>query len=327
MHTNPRASSVTPASLRQDGPVVVVVGGANVDLLGVACGRLNAEDSNIGRISESPGGVGRNIAENLARLGARPHLVSAFGTDAHGRWLRDECVRDGIDVGDSFDVADVPGSRYLAISDSGGDMRMALNDMRALDAITPSALAGLAPLLDRATVVVADTNIPAETLTWLAQNCVAPLLIDPVSSAKAIRISSLLDRVYALKLNVLEAGALLGETLRAEDGDACEAAVRELVVAGVQRVFLTRGAAGVLAADATEILSLPAPRVTIANVTGAGDAFSAGVAYATLSGLSLRSSAEVGSAMAALALASERTVSLAVDTATIQNALEGVVNP
>jgi len=305
---------------------VVVVGGANVDLLGVACGGLDAEESNIGRISESPGGVGRNIAENLARLGVQPHFVTAFGTDAHGRWLREECVLEGIDVEASMDVVDVPGSRYLAISDAGGDMRMALNDMRALDALTPEVLTELAPLLNSAALVVADTNIPAQTLTWLAEHCAGRLLVDPVSSAKAIRVSSILGRLYALKLNVLEAGVLLGERIESGDDDTCEAAARALVAAGVTRVFLTRGTHGVIAADATEVLALPAPRVEISNVTGAGDAFSAGVAYATLVGSSLRTSAEVGSALAALALASERTVSLTVAPGVIRHILEGVVS-
>jgi len=297
---------------------VVVVGGANVDLLGVACSGLNAEDSNIGRISESPGGVGRNIAENLARLCVSPHLISAFGTDAHGRWLREECERDGIDVEFAHDVEEVPGSRYLAISDAGGDMRLALNDMRALDFLTPDVLARALPLLERATIIVADTNIPTGTLAWLADSCSAPLLVDPVSVAKAPRVANLLDRVYALKLNVLEAGALLGQTLHAEDEDGCKAAATALLARGVTRVFLTRGAAGVIAADGSEMLNLPAPRVTIANVTGAGDAFSAGVAYATLGGMSLRRSAEIGSAMAAVALASERTVSLSIEPSIIQ---------
>lgn len=321
--TVPRMTG-TPAS--PSSTSVVVVGGANVDLLGVACEGLNAEESNIGRISESPGGVGRNIAENLARLGVRSHLISAFGRDAHGRWLREECERDGIDVSHAHDVAAVPGSRYLAISDAGGDMRLALNDMRALDHITPEVLAGSAHLIERAAVVVADTNVPQVTLEWLAASCTAPLLIDPVSSAKAPRITALLDRVFALKLNVLEAGVLLGRTIDAEDGDACQAAVSALLARGVRRVFLTRGAAGVIAAEGAEMLRMPAPQVTIANVTGAGDAFSAGVAFATLNGMSLGQSARIGSTMAALALASERTVSLDVDLKTVLNLDEGVVN-
>jgi pseudouridine kinase len=188
-------------------------------------------------------------------------------------------------------------------------MRLALNDMRALNALTPDVLAQREALLSSAGVVALDTNLPAETLVWLANTCSAPLLVDPVSTAKALRIATVLPQIHALKLNVLEAGALLDTTITAEDEDACRVAASDLVAAGVTCVFLTRGSDGVVAADADEVVSLPAPRVAIANVTGAGDAFSAGVAYSTLLGLSLSQSARIGSAMAALALASSRTVS------------------
>jgi len=305
------------SSLERSASGAVVVGGANVDVLGVATGSLKAADSNIGRISESPGGVGRNIAENLARLGVPTSLITAFGTDAHGRWLRDECVSDGIDVSGSLDVNDVPGSRYLAICDAGGDMKLALNDMRALDSLTPQVLAEKASLLGSAGVIVADTNIPAEALAWLADHVTAPLLVDPVSAVKAGRVRPLLDRVYALKLNALEAGELLGRAVPVDDEELCLAAALDLVVRGVTRVFLTRGPSGVIATDRSETLLLAAPTTRIANVTGAGDAFSAGVAYATLQGLSLRESAEMGSAMATLALSSDRTVSLAVSEAVL----------
>lgn len=307
------------------GGVIVVVGGANVDLLGVASLPLNAEDSNIGRISESPGGVGRNIAENLARLGAKPCLITAFGTDAHGRWLREECIRDGIDVSASHDAEGVPGSRYLAISDFDGDMRLALNDMRALDTITPEALAGSLPLLHSADVIVADTNLSAETLGWLADNTTAPLVVDPVSAAKAPRASGVLSRLHALKLNVLEAAALLGRPLAPEDDAGCIAAACDLIDSGASRVFLTRGRLGVIAVDRHETLALPAPRVTIVNATGAGDAFTAGVAYATLHALPLSTCAKIGSVLATLALGSERTVSLGVREGAFDAFLRGAV--
>lgn len=298
-------------------PYALVVGGANVDLLGVSDAALTHADSNPGRIFESPGGVGRNIAENLARLGVRTSLITAFGDDAHGRWLREECVTDGIDIGDSVIVDDVPGSRYLAISGADGDMALALNDMRALAAVTPALLAASAELISRAGVVIADTNLPHETLRWLTEHCTAPLIVDPVSVAKSPRMLGLLRRVHALKLNALEAGVLLGRQVDSHDDAAAANAARELVGAGVQRVFLTRGSAGVTAADEREVVALPRPDVTVANVTGAGDAFTAGVAFATLAGADLRECAMAGSTMAGLALMSQRTVSEAVTSAAL----------
>jgi len=307
---------------RMAGRFAVVVGGANVDLLGVSDGGLMNADSNPGRISESPGGVGRNIAENLVRLGVPTFLITAFGNDAHGRWLRDECEADGIDIASSVILEGIPGSRYLAISSCDGDMALAINDMRALSAVTPEVLAASADLIARAGVVIADTNVPAETLGWLAENHVAPWIVDPVSVAKAPRLLGLLDRVNALKLNTLEAGALLGRSVAAGDDADVRDAARALVALGVARVFITRGAVGVIAADRDTVTSLPAPDVSVSNVTGAGDAFSAGVAYATLSGATLGQAATIGSRMAGLALRSERTVSTAVEPAAFTHVIE-----
>lgn len=297
------------------GPVVVI-GGANIDILGTMGGPVVAHDSNPGRIDESPGGVGRNIAENLARLGVDTQLITALGSGSHGHYLATECVEDGIGTEASLIVEDLPGSRYLAICDSHGNLEIALSDMRALDRLTPSVLAQRRTVIDGAALVVADCNLPADSLRWLADNVAAPLLLDPVSVTKASRAAGILEKLAALKLNILEAGALLGRSIDADCEEEVAAAAAELLAAGVGRVFITLGMRGVYAADASGHLSLPAPTTVVINVTGAGDAFSAGVVYATLADMSLPATAAFGSAMAALALESGRTVSRAVNLET-----------
>jgi len=297
------------------GPVVVV-GGANIDILGTTSGSLVAHDSNPGRIDESPGGVGRNIAENLARLGVDTQLITALGSGSHGRYLAVECAEDGIGTVASLLVEDLPGSRYLAICDSDGNLEIALSDMRALDRLTPRVLAERGAMIAGAALVVADCNLPVDSLRWLGDNVTVPLLLDPVSVAKAPRAAGILEKLTALKLNVLEAGALLGRSIDADCGEEVAAAAAELLAAGVGRVFITLGWRGVFAADASGHLSFPAPETVVANVTGAGDAFSAGVVYATLADMSLSATAAFGSAMAALALESRRTVSRAVNLET-----------
>jgi len=298
------------------GPVVVV-GGANIDILGITNATMVTHDSNPGRIDESPGGVARNIAENLARLGVETQLITALGSDSHGRYLAAECTEDGIITDASLVVDDLPGSRYLAICDSRGSLEVALSDMRALDRLTPEVLAERGTVIVGAALVVADCNLPVASLRWLGDNVTVPLLLDPVSVAKAPRASEILDKLAALKLNVLEAGALLGRSVDADSGDEVAAAAVELLAAGVGRVFITLGPRGVHAADASGHLNLPAPEAMVANVTGAGDAFSAGVVYATLADMSLSETAAFGSAMAALALESGRTVSRAVNLETV----------
>ena len=81
-----------------DTPYVVVVGGANMDIAGRATGKLVPRDSNLGTVRLMPGGVGRNIAHNLALLGVDVHLVTCFGQDAQADALVESCTEAGIEA-------------------------------------------------------------------------------------------------------------------------------------------------------------------------------------------------------------------------------------
>lgn len=286
---------------------VAVVGGANTDVGGISDAPLVARDSNPGHVRISPGGVGRNIAENLARLGVGVHLITAFGGDQMSRELQQSCRDAGVDVAGSLTAPGLPGAVYVSLMDEGGDMALALSDMRPLDELTPVALAMRAHILDAAELIVADTNLPSETIVWLAENTDVPIALDAVSVAKASRARPVLSCLHTLKASAAEAGVLLGREVRNRD-HALEAA-RELVSIGVTQVFVTSGAFGAAWADASGSGHLAAPKIAeVSNVTGAGDAFAAGVAYATLEGWPALRAAAFGSACAAMALESEDTV-------------------
>lgn len=292
--------------------LAVVVGGANTDIAGFPDHRLAMRDSNPGHVRLSPGGVGRNIAENLARLGVDSQLITAFGGDADARELADECTRLGIGLTGSLIARELPGARYIAINDEHGDLALALNDMRVMDLITPAYLATdtCADLLAAADVVVVDANLAADTLEHLARTVTAPILLDPVSAPKAVRTRAILERLAAIKPNALEAAALLGREVRHAD-DAIEAA-RALVEKGTERAYVTLGATGVAWAGDGGSGWLPATRIEIASTSGAGDAFAAGVAYAMLARADACESALFGAALAALTLSTEVTVNPAL---------------
>ena len=84
-------------------------------------------------------------------------------------------------------------------------------------------------------------------MEWLAREVRAPLLVDLVSSAKAERIAQALTGVHTLKLNTLEAAAVLGHEVDARDDAGVTRAAEQLVSMGADRVFLTRGELGVVA--------------------------------------------------------------------------------
>jgi len=83
----------------------VVLGGANMDLIADTSGAIQAGDSTPGAIACSPGGVGRNVAENLARLGVPTALITVVSDDAFGRAVLDDAARCGIHTSGCLVVA------------------------------------------------------------------------------------------------------------------------------------------------------------------------------------------------------------------------------
>jgi pseudouridine kinase len=287
---------------------VLVIGGANTDIVGVPEVAMSMHDSNPGHVTVSAGGVGRNIAENLARLGLHVTLVTAFGDDANGRGRCAECEAAGIDVSRAVRTVGLPGPVYLAILDERGDLALAVNDMRALEAVGPgevsAAIEGLAP----PDALVFDANIRAESLLCARELMPeAPLFLECVSSAKVPRVRGVLGGAMAVHANVLEASALSGESFEHSLEGAASAA-RALTDLGAVAAYVTAGEHGAAYAGAEGQGTLRAPVQGVVNATGAGDAFMAGVVAATLAGSGVRAVAGFASACAGITLGSEHTV-------------------
>jgi pseudouridine kinase len=273
-------------------PLVVVVGGANVDLKARSTAALVGATSNPGTVVRTPGGVGRNVAENLARLGSRVALVSTVGSDPDGDWLVEETAAAGVDVSPVLRGGRT--GRYVALLDADGSLVAGVADMAATDALGPDVLD--VDLIRSADLVVVDGNLPATTVDAVLAHG-ARVVIDPVSVAKARRISPLLSRarpVYAITPN--------------EDELAALGSVAELHARGVEVVWVRRGPAGSLLSTAHSETGLEAPPATPIDVTGAGDAMLAAFCHRLLAGFSLTDAAAYGHQAAALTVASPHTV-------------------
>ena len=283
-----------------------VVGGMNMDVGGRPDAALISNDSNPGRVRLSPGGVGRNIAHNLALLGVDTRMLTVLGEDLYAQRLAASCAEAGIDLTQSLHLPGESTSTYLYILDERGDMALALSDMAIYRRLTPEALAPRLPWLNSASVIVLDANIPAESILWLCEHARVPIFADPVSVTKADRLADVLPRLHTLKPNRLEAERLTGVAIT--DEKSARRAADALLGTGLQRVFLSLGSEGVLAADHRGQVFLPALDAKVVNATGGGDAFMAGLVWAYLRGESLVGSARAGLAAAALALESAETV-------------------
>ncbi len=284
---------------QREGRFVAVIGGANVDIHGESVAPLRLNDSNPGSVRITAGGVGRNVAENLARLGVDCRLVSVVGDDEHGRFLLQATKDAGVDVSHVHVSSTAPTSTYLSVIDAGGEMKVAVSDMRIAEELTPERLRSHASMLQAAASIVIDTNLPAETLAWIAGKFAdKPIFVDTVSTAKAVRIREHLGAVHTLKANALEAAALTGSETRTIP--QLEQAAQQLHAAGVTRVFLTRGSDGVFYSAGGDRGSVASgvEALAVRNTTGAGDAFLAGLVCAELDNLDIRDAVNIALARA-----------------------------
>lgn len=281
---------------------MVAVGASNMDIAGHSSQAVVLGDSNPGHIALAPGGVARNVAENLARLGNRTRLVSAVGDDTPGRSLLDATAAAGVDLRACWVLPGEATSSYLSLHGPDGDMAMAVNDMRIVARITPERLAPLAADIAAAQALLLDCNLTDAALAWLCtRSAGTPIFVDTVSTHKCQRIAPWLQHVHLLKPNRLEAQALTGLPL---DNPADAPAVAAwLHRKGVRQVVLSFGAQGVFWSDADGSRGLQsAPHVAVVNATGAGDALMAGLMHAHAQGQTLSEGVDFGSACAALTL-------------------------
>ena len=300
----------------RSGSYGVVVGGVNVDIGGRSYERLVAADSNPGRVSVSLGGVGRNIAHNLTLMGTDVRMLTAIGEDFHGSRVVNSCNELGIDISRALRVTDCPTSTYLYVADESGEMAVAISDMQICDRITPGYLTANLSLLQGARVVVADTNIPEESLIYLAENCEAPLFCDPVSTVKAVKLKGILDKIHTLKPNRLEAELLSGVAIE-KKADA-ETAAKVLLSKGVRRVFISMGADGVCAAEGDNVVWLANIPGNMVNTTGCGDAFMAALVWAYMEDMDLEVAARAGLAAGSIAMESTETINPAMSATALK---------
>jgi pseudouridine kinase len=273
------------------------VGGINVDTLARVEGSLTMATSNPGRTQRAHGGVGRNIAENLARLGTPVRLVGAVGKDADGELVRRHLESVGVDIG-CLHLSEEPTGSYTAVVSLDGELVLGVADMSATEALRPVHVdAGWSEDLS---LVVVDANLSAETVAHcleLAARDEVPLVLDPVGAAKAARLPHL-DGVHTFTPN--------REELRAWSGlDDIEEAIAKAHADGVELVWLREGRNGsTLHPRGEEAITVSLPAAEAVDVTGAGDSMLAAYVHRVRAGDTPEQAARFGAAAAWLTVSS-----------------------
>ena len=287
--------------VRSEGDVVVI-GGMNIDTLARIGGETVPGSSNPGVTTTAHGGVGRNVAENLARLGSPVRLIGVVGDDAHGAALLHELSVLDVDVRGVRRSAECATGTYTAVLDRDGGLVIGVADMAATDSLSPDDVDDLA--LRDASWLVLDGNLPTATIAHclaLAEQDHVPVVLDPVGVTKASWLGRL-PGLHTFTPNHDELLAWAGT----DDVDAARAQAHSQ---GIEVVWLREGAEGsTLHTEDGTATRLQLPPAPVVDVTGAGDAMLAAYVHRLRAGDAVVQAGWFATAAAWLTVGSETTV-------------------
>lgn len=290
-----------------EAPYLVVIGGANMDILCTPDHALLLHDSNPGAITLSCGGVGRNIAENISILGMQVKLLSAVGNDVYGDTILKSTSGSGVDISAIKRLNDLSTSTYISILNEERDMVVAINDMKIAQSIDISYLQEYDSMIKHAGAIILDANLSEDILHYITTRySELPIIVDVVSASKAPRIKGLYSKLFSLKCNRIEAETLLQADLSNET-DIFNA-LQQFHDLGVKHPVITLGSEGVAFLGEEGPKRYQKSPKRIENANGAGDAFTAALSYALFHESSIEDAVIFATEAALITLESKQTV-------------------
>lgn len=286
----------------------LLIGGSNVDYIATSRDKLQKRVSNIGEVSISFGGVMRNIAENLARLGNKIDFITAIGEDANGKEMRNELIKLGINV--ITPKTEYPSGSYVAINDVNHDMVDAICDNRIIRDLSTEFLKSQHDLIASHEYVIMDANISEEAINYLFNTYPSKkFIVEAISPSKVLKFKNYLDKLFLIKCNIHEARMLMGIDLMEKD------LVSGLLARGVKNVVVSHGAHDVYFGENYRRVDLVKVNEVkeFENTTGCGDALTSGVIDYFLRGKKLKEAVAFGNELSRLTLMSKSATSKEIE--------------
>lgn len=284
---------------------VLVIGSAGIDIVGRLKNDIRMGISNPAQIRSSFGGVARNVAENLARLGQPVTLLSAVGDDEAGTQLLDEISEVGVNVDHIFRSIEHPTGTYLAIVNTAGELQVALDDMHASSLLSPGYIRERADLFKESSAVFLDANLPRETLRTiisLGRNAGIPVCADPATAVLASKLRPYLKYLSMITPNNTEASVLTDHPVQPSRRREAIQTAKELVAEGVDIVVIALAQFGVCYATSETSGQISAIRTNVVDPTGAGDALTATILFGLLNHMDIDEAVRLGVSAASLTL-------------------------
>jgi ribokinase len=277
---------------------VVVAGSINADLV-VRVDRRPAAGETVlgGELAVHPGGKGANQAVAAARLGARVLMIGAVGRDGYGELLLDSLGAAGVDAAGVGRVEAPTGVALIVVDRAGENSIVVAPGANAT--VSPDVIAAHRGELGRAALCVLQGELPAAAVEAAAREAAAQGTRVVLNLAPPLALSrDVLALCDPLVLNEHEAAQVLGTGVDAR-------ATTELLRRGPRSVVLTLGSRGAVADAGSGPVAISAPRVSVADTTGAGDAFTGALAYRLARGDALADAARLAARVGALTVTRE----------------------
>ncbi len=293
-----------------EGPVLVI-GAAGVDVVGRLRGELQSGASIPASIRNSYGGVARNFAENLARLGHAVTLMTVVGEDLTGEHLLEQLSSTGVDTQAVLRSPAFPTASYMGLLSLHSELKYAVDDMRIMSQLSSDYLHQHADLFKQASAVFLDANLSKKALRTaisLASRAKIPICADPAAAGLAERLRPFLTRFDIITPNSAEASVLSGMQINPSNRQMALAAAKSFVGLGIKIATISMAQFGVCYATSETSGHIPSIRSEIVDPTGVGDAMTAAMIFALLNDIPVDDAVRLGVSAASLTLRYNGTV-------------------
>ncbi len=272
---------------------ICVIGSLNIDYIGKSKYDLIRGESHPGTIKVNPGGVARNIVENLGRMNLDVTFITAIGNDYYGILYKKELEELNVKIMMPLNSSDYPTSTYFAINNKNGNMEYAIVNTDIINLIEINYLSKKIEFLNTFDFIILDTNLNKNTLRFLFENLKVKIIVDTVSLIKSEKIIDYLDKIYLLKTNEAEYNHLR----------------KYLESKKPLHLIKTSGNKSILYYHNDSVKEYnPVKKEKIVSTTGAGDALLSGVIYGLSQKLNLEEAINIGLLFSYYTLDVEETV-------------------
>lgn len=291
---------------------IVVIGAVFVDIKGYPEGGFIPTGRNAGRVEQIHGGVGRNVAEDVANCELRPTFVSLVDDSGTGQDVVDKLRRHKVNTDYIRPVRDGMGT-WLAVFDTDGDVYASVSKRPDLRPICDILDDHGDEIFRDADSVIMEIDLDKDVVKRvfkLAEKYGKKVFAVVSNMSIALERRDFLKRIDCFVCNIQEAGILFAEDYEGKTSNEMQAVIREKVNrAKIPGMIVTMGAQGAVYANlAGECGFVPARKVTVNDTTGAGDAFAAGAAIGLTYGKGMEDACQIGSLLAASVIVTSESV-------------------